>query len=164
MILRFKKHTDNMLSFGCIRDDGTTTGFGKHAPNAFYAFHDLVHYAIEKEFGFREAFYGLVASGWDMEDFGTVDPQTGKKRIVPAEADIVECLVGALQMEEFPLRSSPLDAAWWEYLPMHFAAIGGAAVPPILTIERLERARQHAAHLHNQWNELPTGETLELVW
>ena len=35
--------------------------------------HDLIHYVVETTLGYREAFFGLLAAGWDIQDFGAID-------------------------------------------------------------------------------------------
>src|SRR5207302_930128 len=35
---------------------------------AFFALHDVTHFAVESTLGFRRGFYGLIIEGWDVED------------------------------------------------------------------------------------------------
>jgi hypothetical protein len=58
------------------RADGTATWERKEEPNAwFFVAHDLTHFAVETILGYRRGFYGLVAEGWALSDFGTPWPR-----------------------------------------------------------------------------------------
>ncbi|HEY5060709.1 MAG TPA: hypothetical protein VII52_04185, partial [Gemmatimonadaceae bacterium] len=70
LIIRIKKKSDGSAALSCIRADGTTTWQQQNGKlGRFFPLHDLTHYAVESVLGFRNAFYGLVASGWDLADF-----------------------------------------------------------------------------------------------
>jgi len=77
--------------FQIVRTDGTTESAELETRSLLM--HDLVHYAVEMEVPFREAFYGLLAKGKRLSELN--DPtqpwQTGTE---PAAA---EGLVGPLQ-------------------------------------------------------------------
>jgi uncharacterized C2H2 Zn-finger protein len=90
------KQPDGNALLRCTRADGSTTWQkqqGDHA--AFFPLHDLTHYAVETELGFRRGFYGLIADGWDIAD------TTGKtaRGALPNEAIEVEYLVSAFSAE-----------------------------------------------------------------
>ena len=73
------------------RPDGSATWERKDARYAsFFARHDLTHYAVETTMGYRRGFYGLVAEGWDLSDFGSPWPR-GR---LPADAEPAELIVG----------------------------------------------------------------------
>ncbi|MFL5596220.1 MAG: hypothetical protein ACJ77S_02045 [Gemmatimonadaceae bacterium] len=96
MIIRIKKNADGRTSLSCTRPDGTTTWQRQEGGQArFFPRHDLTHYAVESVLGIRNGFYGLVASGWDLSDFGTPWPR-GR---IPPEANIAEIIVGFLDRE-----------------------------------------------------------------
>ena len=55
----------------CVRADGSLTWqkqTDRHA--AFFALHDLTHFAVETTLGYARGFFGLIAEGWDFEDTG----------------------------------------------------------------------------------------------
>src|SRR6185437_11388716 len=69
MKIQFTKKADGSAVFKCVRPDGSVTWQkqeGKHA--AFFPLHDLTHYAVETELGFRRGFYGLIAEGWEIAE------------------------------------------------------------------------------------------------
>jgi hypothetical protein len=141
----------------CRRADGSTTWQRQHGRQAaFFPLHDLTHYAVETELGFRDGFYGLVAAGWDI-------PETdgkGPRGLLPAEALAVEHLVGMLDTER------PGGAEWTaadiNAQAARFAAAGGRAAPRALTDAELSRVRTRVRELFDRWTRLAPGETLAL--
>lgn len=57
--------------------------------------HDLTHFAVETTLGYRRGFYGLVADGWNVEDFVAPWPRGP----IPAEALEGELIVGCFDAE-----------------------------------------------------------------
>lgn len=89
------KHSDGGAVLRCTRADGSASWQRHHGRQAaFFPLHDLTHFAIETELGFRRAFYRLLAEGWEIED------TTGKgaRGPLPPEALCVEHLVGAFDL------------------------------------------------------------------
>src|SRR5207248_8783997 len=66
MVIQWKKGRDGPPNLTCVRADGTRTWRRVHP---FFPTHDLVHCAVESVFGLTQAFFGLVASGWSLDDF-----------------------------------------------------------------------------------------------
>ena len=66
MFIQLKKGRDGPATLACVRADGTRT-WGKEHP--FFPVHDLTHCAVESVLGFDQAFFGLIAKGWDIDDF-----------------------------------------------------------------------------------------------
>jgi hypothetical protein len=151
------KRADGGAVLKCMRDDGTNTWQkveGKQA--AFFPLHDLTHYAVESELGIRDAFYGLIAQGWDIDD------TTGKEArgALPEIAIFVENVVGTLDAERG--SGSRWTAEEFNESCARFAANGGRAAPRALTDEELARIRRRRAELLAQWSALPPGQALEL--
>ncbi len=71
LLIRIKKNTDGSAALSCLRADGSVT-WQRHngKQGRFFPFHDLTHYAVETVLEHRRGFYGLVAGGWDLTDFG----------------------------------------------------------------------------------------------
>src|SRR5256886_13477123 len=96
IVIRIKKNKDGRISLSCTRADGTTTWQRQEGGQArFFPLHDLTHYAVETVLGHRRGFYGLVAAGWDLTDFG----QPWPRGPLPPEALGSELLVGFLDRE-----------------------------------------------------------------
>ena len=126
----------------------------RHA--AFFALHDLTHFAVETVLGFQRGFFGLVSEGWEIEE----TTGKGSRGPLPNEAKEVEYVVGALDSE----RAS---AAIWSAQDFNQqAAIHAASAalpePRWLTDEELERVRSRRAELFDEWRRVEPGEALEL--
>ena len=90
MIVRFTRGNRRPDTLACLRDDGTFT----FAPSHVGVPHDLIRYAIETTLAYPEAFYGLIAAGRAIDDFGT---RAGRKDCYPAQSLQAELIVGLLQ-------------------------------------------------------------------
>ena len=63
------KQRDESVVLRVTRDDGSTIWqkqSGAHA--TFFPLHDLTHYAVESVLAIGDAFYGLLAAGWSIEE------------------------------------------------------------------------------------------------
>jgi hypothetical protein len=143
----------------CVRSDGSVTWQKQESRNAaFFALHDLTHFAVESVLGFRRGFFGLVAEGWEIEE------TTGKEARgpLPIEAKVVESIVGLLDSE----RAS--GAIWSAEDFNQQAAIhaesAGLTEPRKLTDEDLARVRARRAGLFAEWRAVKAGKTLDLQY
>ncbi len=96
LLIQITKRKDGGGVLRCVRADGSATWQkqkSRHA--AFFALHDLTHFAVESTLGFRRGFFGLIAEGWEIEE------TTGKhaRGPLPSEAREVELIVGKLDGE-----------------------------------------------------------------
>ena len=66
--IQITKRPDGNGVLRCVRADGSVTWQKQERHAAFFALHDLTHFAVESTLGFRRGFYGLLAEGWDVED------------------------------------------------------------------------------------------------
>jgi hypothetical protein len=92
--IRFKKGATPILE--CIRQDGTRTW---QKSQLGMVPHDLAHYVVESQLGFTKGFYGLLADGWDIEDFEkprSERPQQLLPKNLSVEAIYTEHLVNML--------------------------------------------------------------------
>lgn len=148
LVVRIKKKTDGGAALSCHRADGSVTWQRQDgAQGRFFPRHDLTHFAVETVLGHPRGFYGLVAEGWDVTDFG----QPWPRGPLPAEALVTERVVGLLDQER---------AAGTRWSAEEFnQGLGDAFV---LTDDDLQRVRERRRVLFALWAELPAGETLEL--
>ena len=155
--IQLLKRTDGAVVLRCDRPDGTATWRRYEGAKAQYlALHDLAHFAVETACGYRRGFFGLVAEGWNIGDFGAPWPR-GR---VPADAEPVELIVGLLDSEamegvrwpagEFNARASERQRA------------AGLADPPPLSERILQDLRQEIGRLRARWLAVPMGAGLEL--
>ncbi|MFL5583309.1 MAG: hypothetical protein ACJ78K_00465 [Gemmatimonadaceae bacterium] len=158
-IIRIKKNADGRTSLSCTRPDGTTTWQRQEGGQArFFPRHDLTHYAVESVLGIRNGFYGLVASGWDLSDFGTPWPR-GR---IPPEANIAEIIVGFLDRERAGsdrATADDLNAALASY-----SAENSLATDVVVTEDDLSRIRAKRADLFAQWAAIEPGDALEVTF
>jgi len=157
LVIRIKKNADGRSSLSCTRADGTTTWQSmKNAQAAFFPRHDLTHYAVETVLGHRHGFYGLVAGGWDLTDFGSPWPR-GK---IPPDANLSEMIVGFFDLErrtgEFGLADD------LNQLLERFCSENSLPAPKVLTEEDLARVRQKRGELFARWDAVKPGDALEL--
>ena len=157
LMIRIKKNADGRSALTCTRADGSTTWQSmKNAQAAFFPRHDLTHYAVETVLGYPNGFYGLVASGWDLTDFGTPWPR-GR---IPNESVLSEMIVGFLDLER---ASGDLAQAHDVNQRLRdFCSEHGLPNPKPLTDDDLWRVRQKRGELFAMWEAVEPGDALEL--
>jgi hypothetical protein len=157
MTIRIKKNADGRTSLSCTRADGTTTWQTLNGGQArFFPRHDLTHYAVETVLGRKQAFYGLVAAGWELSDFGTPWPR-GR---IPAEAMLTEMIVGALDVERGTGEFA--QAADINRRLSEVCAENSLSCPAELSEDDLTRIRRKRAELFAAWEAVKPGDALEL--
>ena len=158
MKIIFTKREKDLASLRCIRPDGSETWSNTKYP--VMVIHDLIHYVVETELGFRRAFYGLLAEGHDVSSFSL--PVTQRSTVLqparlPPEAHQAEILVGLLQSERTDSVTYP-----------HFVAMLAKVCvlknvpPPSLSDATLNTLRTRSDQLCQQWQALGEKETLTL--
>ena len=157
LLIRIKKKGDGAAALSCLRADGTVTWQRQDgARGRFFPLHDLTHYAVETVLGHARGFYGLVAAGWNLSDFGSPWPRGP----LPPEAAISELLVGFLDRERSAgthWSAADFIAGAASYLAQH--GLPGACV---VTDAELDSVRERRRDLFARWAALSPGETLEL--
>ena len=139
------KHKPDTLT--CIRDDGSVTW--SHIHHGF-ALHDLTHYVVETSLGFNDAFFGLIAKGYNIPDFNL--PKSKRPFHIPEEAISVEPIVALLQMEH------------WESFPENLIDTDSQELPPNVTSEQINNMRKRLNELVQKWESILPGESLELEY
>jgi hypothetical protein len=153
------KRADGVVIFRCERPDGTATWQrGNKKANFFFAFHDLTHYAVETTLGWKRGFYGLLAEGWSITDFGEPWPR-GR---IPSDAEPAEFVVGMLDLER--VSGFPITADECNKNLAAFLASWGAPCPWTITEDQFTRMRTKARSLWTEWELLPAGGTIELAF
>jgi hypothetical protein len=157
MVVRFTKarHEERPHTFTCIRSDGTTTGM---ASTPFFVRHDLTHFAVETVLGLTDAFYGLIAAGWDIDSFADREGDSRKVRKLPSEAIVAEIIVGSLDLDwaAGPLATEQTVAIISE----KFVADDIECQPP--TAEQIDNIRLSRADLLARWQTTMPGQSLDL--
>lgn len=162
LLIRLKRHADGSASITCTRADGSVTWQRQKGQlGMVFPPHDLTHFAVETVLGYSRGFYGLVADGWEINDFAPPFPRGD----IPAEAREVEMLVGSFDGER-------RNFAHWTAMEFNdHTAMRVSALPPSkviavrrLTDEELATVRARRAELLGRWNSLRGGESLELTF
>ena len=155
MRIRLTKETETKPgSTSFLRNDGSVTW---HKSTAFFAKHDLIHYAVETTLGYQEAFLGLVAGGRGLDSFGT---QNGTKDIYTDQEIWTESIAGVCQWSSVVNDSSPNNTELLAILAKTFDERGISA--PQISESQLSEIQMRVRDLHSLWDRVPAGETLEL--
>lgn len=153
MNIQLKKAKDGRSTLACVRQDGSRTWAKLHP---FFPVHDLTHCAVESVFGFTEAFFGLVAGGWEIDRFQV----PGASKTMPAEALWAECIVGLFDQE----RGGGERLTAEKFTETLATALSKMGVAPFRSVTEAELAGVRAlrADLSARWRALPPGETLSV--
>ena len=141
-------------SLRCIRDDGSETW--QHS-SPYFAYHDLIHCAVETSLGYRNAFWGLIETGKALDEFGTrysvVDTYT-------CEEAWAESIVGMLQ---WPGVAGGPDLTYSDLISSLEATFGSHACGrPEITEQQLFTIRERMRALHKRLAETPPGGVVRL--
>jgi hypothetical protein len=157
LLIRIKKKSDGSAALSCVRADGSVTWQRQEGEQGrFFPIHDLTHYAVETALGHRRGFYGLVAEGWDLTDFGAPWP----KGRLPADLDPSELIVGFLDVER--AGGQEWSAAEFNEHAANYYAQRGLSGSCRVTDDQLERIRGLLRELTARWIQLPPRESIEL--
>ena len=107
--------------------------------------------------GLERGFYGLLAEGWDISDFGK--PETRPQDF--SEAGFVEVVVGMFDLER--MSGERGDAQDMEAKIASYYESRSQPRPDIpVTQAHIDEIRALRARLFEQWRELPAGESMQL--
>jgi hypothetical protein len=158
LLIRIKKKTDGAAALSCTRADGSVTWQRQDGQvGRFFPLHDLTHLALEQVVPLPRAFYGLVADGWDLEDFG----RNRSKGPIPEDAIVAEVIVGFLDLE----RATGILATANEFNEKLDTWLHDNKRPPTafrLTELQLGDVRSRRGELIARWRALPPGDALEI--
>lgn len=125
--------------------------------------HDLVHFAVERELGLREGFWGSVAAGAIFDGMhvlgGRQRPHAHERsravlkanqRGVPFAELLVELAVRVLKGERLENAPLPLD------FPLAHTRADRDAL--------IQRLRPAVEEMHDRWRGVPLGATLTVQW
>jgi hypothetical protein len=158
LLIRIKKKSDGSAALTCLRADGSVTWQRQDGQlGRFFPLHDLTHYAVERVLDLQQAFYGLVADGWDLADFG----KSGTKGPLPADAFLAELIVGFFDLER---ASGMLHTAeeFNEKIQTWHADNKRPATSFRVTEEQVTKVREVRAEMFALWKALPSGDALEI--
>ncbi len=163
LTIHLKHHPDGTASLTCVRADGTTTWQRQNGSlGQFFPPHDLTHYAVETTLGYRSGFYGLIAQGWNIDDFAKPFPRGP----IPVEALEVELIVSFFETERRSLTRMT-EAEFNDHAERYQAARqskrpGALGSAPRLSESQIDAVRERRSELLRRWSELGPGEAMEL--
>ncbi len=157
LLLQFKRGNPSSI-LTVKRADGTST-WTRLYPGL--EIHDLAHYAVESVLGLEFAFYGILAQGYDIDDFEApkdVRSSDLQPKNLRPEALQTEHLVNLLLTElQFGV---PLD----DFLSQFATILEQSELPPMeqLTTTSLRKIRCCLNELCTCWRATKVDELLEL--
>ena len=160
MHIQFTKGNAKPSTLKCIRKDGSST-WTRIQPAI--EFHDLAHYVVETELGFAQAFYGLVASGHNIEDFELPREERPDALLpanLPPEALQTEHIVNLLQVGQ-----SQTDAQM-DFLETlrNILDENNIKFPEKLDAKTLQSIQLRLKGLLLSWKQLEPGDSLQLTF
>lgn len=153
MEILFTKTGKEQHVFSCKLKDGSTTW--KHV-SVFFMLHDLCHYAVETILPLKNAFFGMVASGIDINDFDL--PKEQRVFQLTDEALFAEQLVNLVVIDHTQGRMENLIEIFVSIYDLDYRSI----LMQKLTEEKLEKIRIKYSELLNQWEAIPLSGILKL--
>ncbi len=155
MEISFTKKGVNTQIISCRRMDGTVTW--KHI-DSFFIIHDICHYAVESVLKFKNAFYGMLASGIAIADFEL--PKEKRTFHLTEEAIYTEQIVNLLTIEN---NQGPMEDFLDTLNVVCQKNTDPLGVRP-LDQTSLQQIQQSVTLLLKRWDLLPEGETITLIF
>ncbi len=152
MRVQITKKADGSGVLRCVRDDGSVVWQKQNERHAaYFALHDLTHFAVETTLGYRRGFFGLVAEGWDFDD----TTGKGSRGPLPPEAGEVEMIVGLFSAEAASSTIWTIE---------EFNEFGAMQKLRPLSAEEVARVKKRRSELFQQWSAVAPGSMLELQY
>jgi hypothetical protein len=165
--LAFTKTESPRHNITVVRDDKTVAGlpmadYGSELP------HDLAHVVVESMLELPYGFWGLVAEGasFDTLHRAAAGSRPLRRTDPVIEAHIEELLVaeGLVTLFRDPEVGGSVDDADYMDLAQEIVEMHGAELPTLLELSSLPQIRDSLAAMNRQWQALPAGESLHLVF
>lgn len=140
------------------RPDGTIT-FSKLQEN--FEIHDIVHYVVKKQLLLKNAFYGLLAKGYQINDFllpKNERPLALQSQNIPQEALATEHFVNLLTIN-FMSNKPEIDI--FETLS-NILKENKLMFPEKVSSERIISIQKELADLMAAWKQLKGGQELKM--
>lgn len=112
--------------------------------------HDFAHYVVETTLGFENAFFGLVAKGYDIPDFS--ESRLTRPFEIPKQAIDTEPIVALLQTDLLESKADR-DGMFQSH---------SASLPVNITDRQLEVMQQKLRALLQRWRDLQPGQSMTL--
>lgn len=139
----------------CVRDDGTTTT--GEMPRQGILPHDAIHFVVESTLGWRDAFFGHVARGAELNAFERKLVDKNPDWASLPQALQAESLVECLQAEQW---GGPADPQTFQQTLAVGCRQRGVS-PPVVSADDLRRVHTALRDFGAAWRPLPPGGSLE---
>lgn len=156
--IRIKKERNSPSVMTVKRSDGTKT-YAKLEAN--FEIHDIAHYIVEKQMGFKNAFYGLLSQGYQINEFQLPKEERPKvlwPQNMPQEALITEHLVNLLTID-FMQPETKMDILKTLETILKDKEL---SFPESLDNEKIASMQKGLSDLMVRWNELNSRQELKL--
>jgi hypothetical protein len=153
LILRLTRISPTHHRFDYRRQDGT--GEAIEMETRSYLFHDLLHFAVEREAGLRGSFYGILAKVGGYEEL-----RVAGGAALAGEIAITERIVGALT----GYLKSDMTPEDFVAQMREFSRDLGEPAPRWLTPEFVVAVAERIRRLEGEWKATPFGATMELTF
>lgn len=156
--IKLSKYKSKPTVLSCTREDGSVT-WTSVRPGL--ELHDLAHYVLEKSLGWKDAFYGLLAKGYDISAFERPRDQRPIALLpknLPQTSLIAEHIVNLLQVG-FGNNNYDFFEAVQSVLQDK-----GLPIPPEFNPELAQQVQLQLEELWSRWQRLPAAGSLELVF
>jgi len=158
--IQIKKEHEKSSTLSCVRRDGSIT-FSKLQVG--FEIHDIAHYVVEKQFQLKNAFFGLLSQGYQINDFMLPKekrPNALQPKNLPSEALATEHLVNLLSIDFMQSeREMDVSGTLEQILEEH-----GLSFPNKAEKEKITSMQKELKLLMFKWNQLPNNETLEMIF
>jgi hypothetical protein len=155
MEIRFTKKAEGRHIISCKRRDGTETWM--HS-SLFFITHDLCHFAVETLLGLPSAFFGMLASGTDINDFEL--PKEQREFELTKDAVQAEHLVNLLTIE---YNQGKVDDFITQLVQGSREELDNTFVQQLQN-GKLDEIRKYFASLMLQWSEMEEGKTMTFTF
>lgn len=155
MLLRITKNYGKPHIILYRRDDGSETWMNA---DDFFVRHDISHYCIEKNLGYKTAFMGMLNNGMDVKDFE--DRAKRKQITVSQEALYAENIANLFLMEIAQRNFDNFN----QVAKQSFESWNKEFTAPVLSEDEINRIRKSLKALLQSWNTLAPGKTMELAF
>jgi len=155
MVIRLFKGDSCPDRVECVRADGTQTDT-ELSSNCVY--HDLAHFAVESQMGFRDGYWGKIAEGFDFSTYNL--PDETRPFSISEEGYHAEYLATLVQ-------TAASSGGWndaYETMLRTASNTAGLPFPDSLPTEKRDSLVNYTKMLYQQWDWLPVSAALELYF
>lgn len=158
--IQIKKEPNKPSTLSCTREDGSIT-YAKLQLD--FEIHDIAHFVVERRLQLKNAFYGLLSRGYQINDFMLPKlerPDALQPQNLLPEALATEHLINLLTIDFMhPDHEMDVFNTLEDILKEHHLAF-----PKKIQKEEIILIQNELSAWMSKWNELPHGKVLEMIF